>query len=95
VSALFREWAAATGADRLGDAAALTDGYSAVFLGAAGIAVAGAVLAAAALRTPKATAAVEADTREEASLAAWASPGGAVPSLPHRSRLRHHERQTR
>ena len=37
---------------------ALTDGYSAAFLGAAGIAVAGAALAAALLRTPKADATV-------------------------------------
>ena len=46
--------ATAQGADQLGDTAALTDGYSAAFLGAAGIAVAGAALAAALLRTPKA-----------------------------------------
>ncbi len=45
--------ATSAGADRLRDAAALTDGYSAAFLGAAGIAVAGALLAAALLRTPK------------------------------------------
>jgi len=44
--------AASQGAGRLGDLPALTDGYSAVFLGAAGIAVVGAVLAAALLRTP-------------------------------------------
>ena len=49
--------ASAQGADRLGDIAALTDGYSAAFLGAAGIAVTGAALAAALLRTPKASAA--------------------------------------
>jgi predicted MFS family arabinose efflux permease len=45
--------ASAQGADRLGNPDALTDGYSAAFLGAAGIAVAGALLAAALLRTPK------------------------------------------
>ena len=50
--------ATSQGAGRLGDAAALTDGYSAAFLGAAGIAVVGALLAAALLRTPKAPAAV-------------------------------------
>src|SRR3954452_16129314 len=44
------------GADQLGNAAALTEGYSAAFLGAAGIAVVGAALAAALLRTPKADA---------------------------------------
>ena len=48
--------ATAQGADQLGDLAALTDGYSAAFLGAAGIAVVGAALAAALLRTPKADA---------------------------------------
>jgi len=53
------------GADRLGDVAALTDGYSAAFLGAAGIAVAGAVLAAALLRTP-ASAAPAADEDDAA-----------------------------
>jgi hypothetical protein len=49
--------AASHGADQLGDVAALTDGYSAAFLGAAAIAVAGALLAALLLRVPKATAA--------------------------------------
>jgi hypothetical protein len=51
--------ATSQGGDRLGDAGALTDGYSAAFSGAAGIAVAGAVIAAALLRTP-ATAAADA-----------------------------------
>ena len=45
--------ATSQGADRLSDAAALSDGYSAAFLGAAGIAVLGAALAAVLLRTPK------------------------------------------
>jgi EmrB/QacA subfamily drug resistance transporter len=45
--------ASAQGADQLGDPAALTDGYSAAFLGAAGIAVVGALLAAALLRMPR------------------------------------------
>jgi len=44
--------ATAQGADRLGNVEALTDGYSAAFLGAAGIAVAGALLAWALLRVP-------------------------------------------
>jgi EmrB/QacA subfamily drug resistance transporter len=48
--------ATSQGADRLGDVTALTDGYSAAFLGAAGIAVAGALLAAALVRIPKARA---------------------------------------
>ena len=43
--------AAAFGADQVGDAVALTDGFSAGFLGAAGIALAGAVVAALTLRT--------------------------------------------
>jgi len=54
--------ASAQGADQLGDPGALTEGYSAAFLGAAGVAVAGALLAAALLRTPKA---VEGPTVEE------------------------------
>jgi hypothetical protein len=45
--------AAAAGADQLGDTGALTDGYSAAFLGAAVIAAVGAILAAATLRTAK------------------------------------------
>jgi EmrB/QacA subfamily drug resistance transporter len=45
--------ASAQGADQLGDPAALTDGYSAAFLGASGIAVVGALLAAALLRMPR------------------------------------------
>jgi EmrB/QacA subfamily drug resistance transporter len=62
--------ATSQGADQLGNPRALTDGYSAAFIGAAGIAVAGALLAAATLRTPKAVATDTADTREEASIAA-------------------------
>jgi EmrB/QacA subfamily drug resistance transporter len=62
--------ASAQGADRLGDAAALTDGYSAAFLGAAGIAVAGALLAAALLRAPKAQAAPTAEAPEQTPIAA-------------------------
>jgi EmrB/QacA subfamily drug resistance transporter len=50
--------ATSQGADQLGDVAALTDGYSAAFLGAAGVAVVGALLAAVLLRVPKHTAAV-------------------------------------
>jgi hypothetical protein len=45
--------ATSQGADQLGNAAALTDGFSAAFLGAAGIAIAGALLAAVLLRVPK------------------------------------------
>ena len=49
--------AAAHGAGQLGNIGALTDGYSAAFLGAAGIAVAGGLLAAVTLRRPNAPAA--------------------------------------
>ena len=45
--------ATAFGADRAADAVALTDGFSAGLVGAAGIASLGAVLAAAWLRSPK------------------------------------------
>ena len=63
--------ATSQGADRIGDVAALTDGYSAAFLGAAGIAVAGAVLAAALLRAPKpAAAVVESEAGDELPIAA-------------------------
>jgi EmrB/QacA subfamily drug resistance transporter len=49
--------AASQGADRLGDLQSLTDGYSAAFVGAAGIALAGALLAAVLLRVPTSAAA--------------------------------------
>ncbi|MDV7134937.1 MFS transporter [Williamsia muralis] len=45
--------AAAYGADQLGNKAALTDGFSAAFLGAAAIALAGAAVALITIRTPK------------------------------------------
>jgi EmrB/QacA subfamily drug resistance transporter len=61
--------ATSNGADRLGNVVALTDGYSAAFLGAAAVAVAGALLTAALLRIPKAPAPVEA-ARESEPLAA-------------------------
>ena len=48
--------ATSQGADQLTNRAALTDGYSAAFLGAAGVAVIGALLAAALLRFPRAPA---------------------------------------
>jgi hypothetical protein len=44
--------ASAQGADQLGNIGALTDGYSAAFLGAAGIAIAGGLTAAVTLRRP-------------------------------------------
>ena len=58
--------ASAFGADKVGDAVAQTDGFSAGLLGAAGIAAVGAVVAAAWLRTPNAAAAEQ----EEEVLAA-------------------------
>jgi len=62
--------ASAQGADRLADPGALTDGYSAAFLGAAGVAVAGALLAAALLRTPEAQSAAAADDDAQVPVAA-------------------------
>ncbi|PXY29891.1 transporter [Prauserella coralliicola] len=47
--------AAAYGAGQFGNAPALTDGFSAAFLGAGGIAIAGAILTLLTLRTPPAT----------------------------------------
>ncbi len=58
--------AASYGAAQLGNLSALTDGFSAAFLGAAGIAAAGAVLAAVLLRTPRA-ASVEVQSAEQQS----------------------------
>jgi len=63
--AVMTALASAHGADRAGDLAALTDGYSAAFLGVAGIALAGALLAAVLLRTPQAAPAASADEPEE------------------------------
>ena len=60
--------ATSQGADQLGNPAALTDGYSAAFLGAAGIAVAGALLAALLLRTKAPTAAGRTDPAAEREL---------------------------
>jgi hypothetical protein len=54
--------AAASGADRIGDAVALTDGFSAGLLGAAGIAAFGAVLSAMWLKSPEAAPAAAEDT---------------------------------
>ena len=48
--------ASAQGADQLGNIGALTDGYSAAFLGAAGIAIAGGLLAAVMLQQPNSVA---------------------------------------
>ena len=63
--------ATSQGADRLGNLGALTDGYSAAFLGAAGIAVVGALVAAALLRVPKTAAQqAEGETVDDMPLAA-------------------------
>ena len=51
--------ASAQGAGQIGNVSALTDGYSAAFLGAAGIAVVGALVAAALLRVPNAATAAD------------------------------------
>jgi MFS family permease len=53
--AVMTALASSQGADQLGDLSSLTDGYSAAFLGAAVVAVLGALAAATLLRFPKAT----------------------------------------
>jgi MFS family permease len=58
--------ATANGADRLGDPAALTAGYSAAFLGAAGVALVGGLVAMAMLRVPKAATVAAAHEQGEA-----------------------------
>src|SRR4051812_49330360 len=64
--AVMTALATSQGADQLANPDALADGYSAAFLGAAAVAVLGALLAAALLRFPKAPAAADApgDDRE-------------------------------
>jgi MFS family permease len=57
--AVMTALATSQGADQLASPSALTDGYSAAFLGAAGIAVVGALLAAVLLRFPMAPAAAD------------------------------------
>ena len=58
--AVMTALASSQGADQLGNPSALTDGYSAAFLGAAGIAVVGALLAAVLVRIPTAPAPADA-----------------------------------
>jgi EmrB/QacA subfamily drug resistance transporter len=58
------------GANQLGNPVALTDGYSAAFLGAAAVAVLGALLAGALLRTPEASGAADAAPDDESELLA-------------------------
>jgi EmrB/QacA subfamily drug resistance transporter len=57
--------AASQGAEQLTNPSALTDGYSAAFIGAAAIAVVGALLAAALLRTPRTSASAASDATDE------------------------------
>ena len=57
--------ATTNGADALGDSVQLTDGYSAAFIGAAVVAIIGALAAAATLRFPKAPAAADSPSAEE------------------------------
>ena len=68
--AVMTALATSQGADQLGNPVALTDGYSAAFLGAAAVAVLGALLAGALLRTPKASDAVDAAPDEQGALLA-------------------------
>jgi MFS family permease len=68
--AVMTALATSRGADQLGNPAALTDGYSAAFLGAAGIALAGALLAAVLVRIPNAPAAAEAPAGDRELIAA-------------------------
>ena len=63
--------ATSQGADRIGEVSALTDGYSAAFLGAAGIAVVGALLAALLLHVNQPAAETQnTEAREELAVAA-------------------------
>jgi len=64
--AIMTAVATSQGADQLSDPGALTDGFSAAFIGAAGIAVAGALLAAVTLRKPTAGNAADAEETTEA-----------------------------
>ena len=68
--ALMAALATSQGADRLGEVEALTDGYSAAFLGAAGIALVGALVAAALLRVPGTPAAEHEEAEERVPAAA-------------------------
>ena len=68
--AVMTALATSQGADKLGDLGALTDGYSAAFLGAAAIAVLGALAAASLLRFPKTAAATDASADEDRELVA-------------------------
>ena len=62
--------ATSPGADRLGDAGALTDGYSAAFIGAAAIALIGALVAGAFLRRPEPAASRPTESTDDLPVAA-------------------------
>jgi MFS family permease len=66
--------ATSQGADQLGNLTALTDGYSAAFIGAAAVAAAGALAAALLLRVPKTSAAEHTGTRAGHRLTALPRP---------------------
>jgi EmrB/QacA subfamily drug resistance transporter len=68
--AVMTALASSQGADQLGDLSSLTDGYSAAFLGAAVVAVLGALAAATLLRFPKATPVAATDDHEDRELLA-------------------------
>jgi MFS family permease len=68
--AVMTALASSQGADQLGDLSSLTDGYSAAFLGAAVVAVLGALAAATLLRFPKATPVAATDDDEDRELLA-------------------------
>ncbi|MDQ3492913.1 MAG: MFS transporter [Chloroflexota bacterium] len=73
--------ATAAGAGQLGDVEALTDGFRAAFIGAAGIAIAGATLAVFTLRRPVSTDAPAAES-------AWGRSGSDVTSADGSARAR-------
>ena len=62
--AVMTALASSHGADQLDNIGALTDGYSAAFLGAAGIAVIGAIASLALVRLPTTPAIATSETRE-------------------------------
>jgi hypothetical protein len=78
--------ASSQGADQIGGITALTDGYSAAFLGAAGIAVAGALLAAVLPRIPHATGTAASEmpgeTREPTAAGSERTVGGNSADRP-------------
>jgi EmrB/QacA subfamily drug resistance transporter len=89
--AIMTAIATSQGADQLGNAAALTDGYSAAFIGAAVVAAVGAVLAGLLLRVPKTDGAEASDPAAREPIAAGDDERAQRParrSMP----LRNHSR---